>query len=171
MIAGFAIPSYAATLDFTVIPSYENKTLKVMGTSDAGRMLTFYVTDQGISAAAMTFDNNIYAIHQETVGMDGSFNFTLNLPETMGEGTYKIIVGGLGVNYDEALRSSDFEYVATNGKAYILEAENASGLTKWGVHTDQSASGGKYVSMYEDNITYDFSDAKITFTFESEDAL
>lgn len=169
MALSFALPSYAASLSFTLSSSFEKQSLQITGTTDAGRMLTFYVTDSGVSAADMTFDESIYAMHQATAGDDGSFDVTLKLPDTMAEGTYKLIVGGLGADFDEADRSREFDYMPIEGKAYILEAEDASGITNWTKTSSRSASSDSFMWIYENTPTFTTDDAKLTWSFEVED--
>lgn len=169
MTLSFALPSYAASLSFTLSSSFEKQTLRITGTTDAGRMLTFYVTDSGVSAADMTFDKSIYAMHQLTAGNDGSFDTTLSLPDTMAQGTYKLIIGGLGTDFDEAQRSRKFDYMPIEGKAYVLEAEDVADETKWNVQTHSSASGGKLAWIY-DEPQFTTDDAKLTWSFDVEDS-
>lgn len=169
MLSAFALPSYAATLTFSLFPNFEKQNLRVTGTSDADRMLTFYVTDKGISASEITFGDNIYAMHQETVGKDGKFDITLNFPQTMPEGTYKLIIGGIGLNAEESLRSRNFEYMSIEGKAFLLEAENASGTEKWVTETNSKASNGKYLRIFEENPTFTPEEAALNWTVDIEE--
>lgn len=170
MVLSFALPSYAASLNFTLSSSFEKQSLRIAGTTDAERMLTFYVTDSGVSAADMNFDKNIYAMHQLTAGNDGSFDTTLKLPDTMTEGTYKLIIGGLGTDFDEAQRSREFDYMPIEGKAYVLEAETATGTTNWSTLSESSASGGKLMYIYENTPSFTTDDAKLTWSFDVEDS-
>lgn len=169
MLSAFALPSYAATLTFSLFPNFEKRNLRVTGTSNADRMLTFYVTDEGISASEISFDNNIYAMHQETVGKDGNFDITLNFPQTMPEGTYKLIIGGIGLNAEESLRSRNFNYMSIEGKAFLLEAENASGTENWVTEKNSEASNGQYLRIFEETPTFTPEEAALNWTVDIEE--
>ena len=159
------IPSaLAATVTVNAKLNRSSMTLNVSGKCSDRRNLTFYVSDDNIPSSQVTTDD-LYAMQQLKTADDGSFDIDIKLPEDISYGEYKVVVGGLGTDVDEAQRSASFSYESLENFSLWLEAETDAELfgnyKKITGLTDASA-GGRIVVDTTDTET----ENKALFNFE-----